>query len=274
MDYKTIAISMTLDRSNRSCLVVAGDVAERFNARVVGLAASELRPPLYFAEGEYAQTLLQAEQEVVQRQLADAESEFRGALAKRVKHIEWRSALTFADDFVAAQARAADLIVIGARSESVSDPYVGASPSDVVMEAGRPVLVVPEKESWLDLRRVMVAWKETREARRAVLDALPFLAKAQEVVVVEVCKAVDQELALARTKDVAAWLGEHGISASALAETVVDGAATRLEEIASNLNAGLVVAGAYGHSRFREWVLGGVTRQYVTRPSRCILLSR
>ncbi|MBY0383325.1 MAG: universal stress protein [Xanthobacteraceae bacterium] len=274
MDYKSIAVSMTLDRSNRACLVVAADLAERFDARVIGIAASEVRPPLYFAEGEYAQKLLLAEEEAIRKQLADAEAEFRGVLAKRTRHIEWRSALIFANDFVATQARSADLIVTSVRSESVADPYAGASPSDLVMEVGRPVLVVPESETWLDLRRILIAWKDTKESRRAVFDALPLLSKAQDVTVAEVCKSTDKEEALARTNDVVAWLGAHGISASALAETVVDDAATKLDDIASNIGAGLVVAGAYGHSRFREWVLGGVTRQYVTRPSRCVFLSR
>lgn len=274
MDYKTIAVSMTLDRSNRACLMAAADIAGRFDARVIGMAASELRPPLYFAEGEYARQLQRVEEQSVEKQLADAEQEFRSALSARVKRLEWRSALTFPDDFVAAEVRSADLVIVSARAEAVADPYVGASADDLVMEAGRPVLVVPESEQWLDPRRILIAWKDTRESRRAVFDALPFLARADEVVVAEISEDKTRADAPSRTADVAAWLGAHGILASTLVESTTDDTATKLDEIASNVGAGLVVAGAYGHSRFREWVLGGVTRQYVTRPTRFVLLSR
>lgn len=274
MDYKTIAVSMMLDRSNRACLMVAADIAGRFDARVIGMAASELRPPLYFAEGEYARQLLRAEEQSVEKQLADAEQEFRGALSARIKNLEWRSALTFPDNFVAAEVRSADLVIVSARAEAVADPYAGASADDLVMEAGRPVLVVPESEQWLDPRRILIAWKDTRESRRAAFDALPLLARADEVVVAEVCEGKTKDEASDRTADVVAWLGAHGIFASALVETTADDTATKLDDIASNVGAGLVVAGAYGHSRFREWVLGGVTRRYVTCPTRCVLLSR
>ena len=61
MDYKTVMVTLALDRANDACLAVAGDLAERFDARVIGVAASDIRPTLYFAEGDYAQKILEEE---------------------------------------------------------------------------------------------------------------------------------------------------------------------------------------------------------------------
>jgi len=61
MDYKTVMVGLALDRPNDACLRVAGDIAERFGARIIGVAASDLRPPMYFADGDFAQKLLDEE---------------------------------------------------------------------------------------------------------------------------------------------------------------------------------------------------------------------
>ena len=92
MDYKTVMVSLALDRPNDACLAVAGDFAERFEARVVGIAASDFRPPLYFADGDYAQKLLDEEAAAILRRLSELEAEFRASVSKRAKSVEWRSA--------------------------------------------------------------------------------------------------------------------------------------------------------------------------------------
>src|ERR1700712_18907 len=112
MDYKTVMVSLALDRPNDACLAVAGDLAERFEARVVGIAASDLRPPLYFAEGGYAQQLIEQEGVAIRARLSELEAEFRAAVEKRAKSVEWRSALTLPAPYVMQAARAADIIVV------------------------------------------------------------------------------------------------------------------------------------------------------------------
>jgi nucleotide-binding universal stress UspA family protein len=144
------------------------------------------------------------------------------------------------------------------------------------MQAGRPLLVVPDKVNWLDLRSVLVAWKDTPEARRAVADALPMLRKARDVTIVEIPERDDDRSAvMAGVTDVAAWLARHGVTASARVSEAVRNAtaAAQLEQVAGDLGAGLIVAGAYGHSRFRELILGGVTEYLVTQSARSVLLS-
>lgn len=276
MTYATVMVSLALDQPNDARLQVAGEFAERFEAAIIGVAAAQFAPPLYFTDGAEAQGLIDQGEASVKRRLAGLEAQFRAATRNRAGHAEWRSAMDFPTRFVLAQARCADIVVSGGHSPAFSDAFALASPKDLVMQAGRPLLVVPDGVNWLDLRSVLVAWKDTPEARRAVADALPMLRKAGEVTIVEIPEDDDaRSTVMARVTDVAAWLARHGISAIA---RVSDGArnetaAALLETVAGDVGAGLIVAGAYGHSRFRELILGGVTQYLVTQSARCVLLS-
>lgn len=275
MDYKTVMVGLALDRPNDACLKVAGDLAERFGARVIGAAAADLRPPMYFSEGEFAQKLLDEEAAAIVKRLAELEAEFRASIEKRAISVEWRSARALPVPHMLQQAKAADIIVVGARSETLVDPSAAADPSDLVMQAGRPLIVVPPMVPWLDLRSVLIAWKDVREARRAVFDALPILAAAKEVTIAQIPEQSGHRAAAASdVADVAAWLRGHGIAAHTVVPESTAGTVDQLEKVAANVGAGVVVAGAYGHSRFREWVLSGVTRHLAMESRRCAFLSR
>jgi nucleotide-binding universal stress UspA family protein len=275
MNYKTVMVSLALDRPNDACLAVAGDLAERFEARVIGIAASDLKPPMYFADGGHAQKLLDEEEVAIRRRLSELEAEFRNSIGKRAKAVEWRFARSLPVPYVLRQARAADVLVVGARSEAVVDPCAAADPSDLVMQAGRPIIVVPPTVQWLDFRSVLVAWKDVKEARRAVFDALPILARARDVTIAEIPEpGVRRADAVSHVKDVASWLHGHGILASTVVPESDAAAPGQLDRIAADVDAGAVIAGAYGHSRLREWILGGVTRHLVTESRRCAFLSR
>ena len=275
MDYKTVLVSLALDRPNDACLAVAGDLAERFGARVVGVAASDLRAPLYFAEGDYAQKLLEEEAAAIRKRLSELEAEFRAAVERRATSVEWRCARALSTPYLLQQARAADILVVGARAETIVDPGAAADPDDLVMQAGRPLVVVPPEVQWLDLRSVLVAWKDVREARRAVFDALPILAAAKDVTIAEIPdRGTDRADALSHVADVAAWLHGHGIVAGTVVPESTASVTEQLDKIAADTGAGAVIAGAYGHSRLREWILGGVTRHLATESRRCAFLSR
>jgi nucleotide-binding universal stress UspA family protein len=275
MNYKTVMVGLALDRSNDACLRVAGDIAERFGARIIGVAASDLRPPLYFAEGAFAQKLLDDETTTLGRRLSELEAEFRAAVEKRATAVAWRSARALPVPYLLQQARAADIIVIGARTETLVDPCVAPDPSDLLMQAGRPLIVVPPDVEWLDLRSVLIAWKDVREARRAVFDALPILGAAKEVTIAEIPEQDGHRAdALAHVADVAAWLRGHDIAANTVIPEKSGDVTGQIEGIAAHVGAGAVIAGAYGHSRLREWVLSGVTRHLATESQRCAFLSR
>jgi nucleotide-binding universal stress UspA family protein len=275
MTYKTVMVGLAVGQPNDSRLEVAAQLAERFGARVIGIAAAEFSPPLYFTEGEPAQRLIDQGWAAVKSRLKGLEGEFRAAMQNRAVEAEWRCGEDFPTRFVVQQARACDIIVVGeADRGGLVDPFVQVNPSDLVMQVGRPLLVVPETCNWLDLRSVLVAWKDTAEARRAVSDALPLLGQVKEVTVAEIVEdEADRAAALSRVDDVTAWLSRHGVSASPLVPEQRGDATTQLGRIASEVGAGVVVAGAYGHSRLSEWILGGVTRQLIKPSNRCSLLS-
>ena len=143
------------------------------------------------------------------------------------------------------------------------------------MGAGRPVLIVPPDPSTGPVGTpAVVAWKDCREARRAVAAALPLLAAASTVHVIEVCAGEQVDHARRRVEDVALFLGRHGIVAGA--RTVEGDGSPRSDQIigfARDQGAGLIVAGGYGQARLREWVLGGVTHGLLDRSPICLLLS-
>ena len=118
----------------------------------------------------------------------------------------------------------------------------------------------------------MASWKETREARRAVLDALPIL--AQHVLVLEVCAEDEANEAGTQAEDVAGYLRAYGARADAQIRhrrepTVAD----ELVRAAEQAGADLIVAGGYGHARLREWAFGGVTHGLLGRCPKCCLPS-
>jgi nucleotide-binding universal stress UspA family protein len=276
MTYATVMVSLALDQPNGARLEAAGQIAERFGAGIVGIAASQFSPPLYFTSGEQAQKLIDEGQAALKKRIAELEEQFLAATKNRAKFVEWRSAIDFPARYLLQHARCADIIVSGGHSDAFSDPFAGASPKDLVMQAGRPLLVVPDTVNWLDLRSMLVAWKDTTEARRAIVDSLPLLRKAQDVTVAEILE-IDgsRPAALSRVRDVVTWLSHHGVAARELVpeKNGGRGAATELDRIAGDVGAGVIVAGAYGHSRFRELILGGMTQHLITQTARCVLLS-
>jgi nucleotide-binding universal stress UspA family protein len=274
MTYSTVMVSLALDQSNEARLEAAGQIAERFDSGIVGIAASQFSPPLYFTSGEQAQNLLDQGLASIKKRMLELEVQFREATKNRAKHVEWRCAIDLPARYILQEARCADIIVGGGQRRAISDPFALASPTDLVMQAGRPLFIAPDNVDWLDLRSVLVAWKDTPEARRAIADSLPMLRKARDVTVAEIVEVDDgRPAAQSRVRDVVAWLSHHGVSASELVPEEIGHAIVQLDGIAADIGAGVVVAGAYGHSRFREWVLGGVTRHLITQPARCVLLS-
>jgi nucleotide-binding universal stress UspA family protein len=274
MTYATLMVGLALDRPNDACLEIAAQLAERCGAAAIGVAAGEFKPPPYFVEGE-AQEILVEGHATLRNRIVEVEAQFRAAMRNRAAAVEWRSAEDFPTRFSVKQARAADIIVVGESGrDALADPFMHANLSDLLMQAGRPLLVVPDGVDWLDLRSVLVAWKDTPECRRAVTDALPILREAKDVIIAGIVEdETDRASVSSGTEDVVAWLLRHGVVARERVPAECGNAAAQLDRIASDVGAGLVVAGAYGHSRFREWVFGGVTKDLVNPSSRCSLLS-
>ncbi len=139
----------------------------------------------------------------------------------------------------------------------------------------RPVLIVPPGLSHLDATCIVVAWKDSREARRAVADALPLLKRATSVLVLEICNTPgDQEDAKAVVDDVADYLSRHGVAAAAETRLLREASVSaELLLVAEQHGAELVVAGGYAHPRLQEWAFGGLTRTLLGHFPKCCLLS-
>lgn len=125
MTYATVMVSLALDRSNDARLEIAGQLAKRFNACVVGITAGEFSPPLYFTTGEQAQKLVDEGQAAIRNRVAEVEAQFRAAMQNRAAAVEWRCAEDFPTRFIVQQSRSADIIVVGEDSRDLlSDPVM------------------------------------------------------------------------------------------------------------------------------------------------------
>jgi nucleotide-binding universal stress UspA family protein len=214
-------------------------------------------------------SIIELEERRIAEDLVKVESVFRAIVGSRSR-VEWRQSVAFPTPFVLEQACAADLIVVARpqRDRRASGPP-SIDGGYLVMDAGRPVLFVPPQVEYLSAKRIVIGWKDVREARRAVHDGLPLLTRAEEVLIVS--SGGDSRGA----RDVGAYLGCHGIDAHILAPPVspVGSTADELVRIAQGEGADLIVSGAYGHNRAREWVFGGVTHDLLHHSPLCCLMS-
>ncbi len=268
-------VHLQVGQSNAGLLKIAGTLAEQLHAGVIGIAAWQSLP-LGDSDAYIAEDILEEDQDEVMREINQAEAEFRDALTVQAVSLDWRSAMTYAplSTYLAGEARSADLVLTGIGSKgSLMNPSRSVNISDLIMQAGRPVLIVPAAVDTLKLDRMVIGWKETREARRAALDALPLLQQAEYVTVAEIVPADGLADAHTRLADVAAWLQWHDVAAEPLAVVATGNDAAQFAAIAEDQSADIVVAGAYGHNRLREWVLGGVTHDLLLQAERCALVS-
>ena len=274
MSYATLMVHLQLGHSNAGLLSVTAELAERFGASVIGIAARQPMQ-LVYGDGYVSGDLFQQDLAEIAKSFSDAEAEFRTALRGRVAYLEWRSARMYGylAEYIADEARGADLVLTGIGTGDFLDASRAVNTGDLVMQAGRPVLIVPTAASTLKLTHALIGWNDTREARRAVADALPFLKLAKRVSVVELAVMDDLPSADKHVQDVIAWLGRHGVAAESSAQLSTGDDAAALLAIGHDQGVDLVVAGAYGHSRLREWVLGGVTRDLLLSANRFSLVS-
>jgi len=260
MSIKTILVVVSRVSGDEARLDAAIALADLHDAQLAALhvvpnpvvyaGAPGMEVPAAMFEtqmAEYAEVARQVKEKVA------------AAATRAGRDIEWRQ--EEGDELTAAgiEGRYADLLV--------------ASPDlarDLVFTAGVPVLAIPDGAKVDGLSRVLVAWNGSREAARAARDAAPFLDKAEAVTVLTVDPPGDRPIG----QDVARVLARHGVKVE-VRERLSGNAAIGgliLEE-AKAVGAGLLVMGAYGHSRFREWVLGGATEGALSDSKIPVLLS-
>jgi nucleotide-binding universal stress UspA family protein len=252
-------------------LHVAVDLARKFDATLHGVGVEMLQTysdPYGMLVGDWVVEL----QKLVTENLKRSEETFRAKSAGL--KTEWTAVETFPASAMTRLSRSADLIVAGGAPLGAEGAFRSADTAELVMTTGRPVLVAPPTGGVFHGRAVVVAWKDTREARRALADSLPFLKAAEQVVVLEVCDKESMADARVHTADVVQHLRRHGVKATAKAVAAPpERVATELNIEAQAIGADLIVAGAYGHTRLGEWMFGGVTYDLLNAPERFVLLS-
>jgi nucleotide-binding universal stress UspA family protein len=279
MDYKTIVVHLDAGKRRSERLQLGVALAEVFDAHLIGVFALEVWriPPYVVAEA--GPVIIEVEEKRRAEAKQQAKREFAEKTARRSGKAEWR-AYDWGDtvESVTLAARCADLVIIGQldpdhyEADGVPSYFV----EDVVLAAGKPVLIVPFAGHFTQVgNHPLVAWNGTREASRALTDALPLLQRSDVVDVVTFERGqVAAETGAILRKEVGGYLERHRVNARVsrsayedlhVGDAIVSEAATR--------DADSIVMGAYGRSRLRERVLGGATRKVLDTMTVPVLMS-
>jgi nucleotide-binding universal stress UspA family protein len=277
MDYRRLFVHVD-DAADAARLRLAAGLARAFDAELAGtylVPTGELTP--------FTSAMLP--NSVVEHRLRDsgdaqaaAEARFRDAAASaQWSRLAWTAPAGRAIDAGILHARYADLCVLGQPQDDAANAgFARDLAHEVLMNAGRPVLFVPHSNAARTIgQTVLVAWKESRESARAVADALPFLTRAREVIVMSIAAPGDgDERERVADSDIREWLARHGVSARVRHEVAddIEAGAFLLSRVA-DIGVDLLVMGAYSRPRLSELVLGGVTRTMLESMTVPVLMS-
>ena len=261
MGFKTMLVHVDTGRSAPARLKLSADLAARSAAHVTGLYVRRpFQAPAFTDAGPAMDSLFRTYDNATKADEALATAAFRDLIGGTSLSSEWRVADGLAEEIVAAHARYADLVIVGQ-----SEPDAAATtPPDlaetVVMAGERPVLIVPHiGVTKPPGKTVMLCWNGTREAARAATGALPILKQADKVIILLIDPRNDGDEQPGAS--IARWLGRHGVKAVVQRDTAAESSVGGvILSRAADQDADLVVMGLYGHSRMREWVLGGASR--------------
>lgn len=279
MSYRTIVVH--LDSGPRCAVRVALAVrlAASQGAHLIGLAPTGLAD-VVVSMGTAAPDILElihlSASVLRERAEAAAVAFERQAKSAALTSYECRVVQGKPIDAITSHGRCSDLVVVGQGERPANAEDQAADlPQQTLLHTGCPVLAVPASGNFDSVgRHVVVAWKDTREAARSLRDALPLLQAADRVDVLEIVAAASEEAARrVALLDVLAWLGRHGVDAGMRVETSALEAGEALLARAGALSADLIVMGAYGHSRLREWILGGATRHLLAHMTVPVVMS-
>jgi nucleotide-binding universal stress UspA family protein len=259
---KDVMVMLEGTAADDTRLAAAKQIAGSFDGQVIGLFINVL--PVVMPGEEDGVSAMQAVELINMAKAAGdkIEAKLKGRLAR----------LGAAGEIRRLDVLALDAATVAARVARSADAFVALRPNgkpqdptglveSVLFESGRHVFLVPGgKHAEATFDRVLVAWNGSRESTRALAEAMPYLHKAKEVTVVVIDDDVPLEPKVTLGADVIAHLKHHGIDAAlhGMKSHNGDVSAALLAE-AKRRKADLIVMGGYGHSRLREWLLGGVT---------------
>lgn len=261
MAIKTILLHMAPDPLRGERLAVAVDLARRHNAHieVAYLTAPAGMPAAITGRGASAAYLAEATA-IAEEKAEGVKEEVRKACAAAGVAFTIDVAAGDYNEVLARRSICADLVVVSERSGLIPEDYIGLHKSDeLLMTASCPVLIVPKGWTGKPIgTRILVAWKDTREASRAVRGAMPLIEAAE---CVWVLSADEPHRRFHGSKQLVEWLDRHAVTVTQESDIADpgDNIGAVILSYAADLGADLVVMGVYGHSRWREIVLGGVS---------------
>ena len=278
MSYKSIVVHLDSSERAHPRLELALRLAKRFGAHLTGMYAVFAPEPRSFQVMAGTAEYFKEHDTSRRERRAALERLFHAEAARAGVSGEWEEAQGYANVAVPRRARCADLIVAGQDDPNDPESYVGDHfPETLVMSTGRPVLLVPYAGFFASAgERVLIAWDGSREATRAVHDAMPILKAAKQATVVTVGAAQgDAADVLIPGADIAASIARHGVKVEVSSIDSAGGvpAGDLLLSRAADLGADLLVMGGYGHSRWQELVLGGATRTVLNSMTIPVLMS-
>ncbi len=262
MSYKTILVQIDTGKRCSVRVEVAIRLAQQHDAHLVALQVLPPFEPPGYVMAEMGPAILDAQKHAAAAEMVHAEREFNNqASAAGLRDVEWRTAIDDPVDAMTLHARYADLIVIGQSDRSDGSNMAADFPERLVLAAGRPVLILPSVGSFATIgKRILVAWNAGREATRAVTDAIPMLRLADNVNVMAV-NPKRGEHGNVPGADIGLYLARHGVRVEVKTDHGAEiDVGNELLSRAADLDADLIVMGGYGHSRLKEWALGGATR--------------
>lgn len=285
MTYKTILVHINNERRLPGLMDAAIATASANRAHLIGLSVV---PPVIIPQTSdiaiAVPSIIEAHREAYRAEEARMRQVFETATQEAAAPgqftAEWRSVdsyhLASAIQMVLPVARACDLIIAGQADNNWDGTVMLDFPDTLATGSGRPVLVVPNKpHKPFAAKRILVAWNGHREATRAVFDALPLLKKADEVKVLWLDPRDDNHTAGdLPAADLCAALARHGVKCEEAASLLPKSSVgeTLLTE-ATKFGWDMLVMGCYGHSRIREFILGGTSRHILTHMTVPVLMS-
>lgn len=272
MSFSNVMVYVDPQQQQAGQIRLAEAIAKRFSGSIIGVSAFAVEPR-FIAEGVIIEATTEEDLKRMKADLAAKEGWFRTIVNLPREKVEWRWGVEYPTKFLMSQARAADLVVVK-RKQLKADEYHYIDSATAMLQLGRPMLSVPERVTEMSADRIVVGWKDTREARLAVQHAMPLLTRASRVTIIELCASDQQDAARSRVRDVSSYLESHG--ASCQYEVRVHSAesdARCLIRLAKGEGADLIVTGGYGHSRLGEWMFGGMTRELLQEAPICLMMS-
>lgn len=264
MSYKTILVHV--DQSSRAAarIRIAAEIAIAENAHLVGAAMTGISRLIY-QDGavDLTRTLVASQMELLTQRANEALANFESiASGMGVLSYEKRLVDDEPEGGLCLQARYSDLVVVGQTDPDEAPSRLMADlPEFVMLNCGRPVLIVPYAGQFSNVgKNVLVPWDASMEATRAITNALPMLQRAKNVSVT-LFNASKQANGHGEQPgaDIALYLARHGVKVEVIRERTEIDIGNALLSLTTDLSSDLIVMGGYGHTRFREVLLGGVT---------------